>query len=431
MKIVRVIARLNVGGPSKHVIWLTKGMQNSECESLLVAGTVPPGEDDMGYFATEQGVSPIFVSQMSREISLKDALTIWKLYRLFVRERPDIVHTHTAKAGTVGRVAGLLYRWLTPNLFLGHPRGCRFVHTYHGHIFHSYYGPLKTQLFLSIEKTLALLITDRIVVISEQQRREINGEFGVGRADQFAVIPLGLDLGVFADWKERGQSFREELGLGTGDILVGIVGRLTEIKNHELFLRAVADFKTRVWRQSTGGVVRFVVIGDGALRARLEQIAASLDLSEDVKFAGSRRNLEDLYPALDIVALTSLNEGTPLTLIEAMANARPVISTDVGGVIDLLGDPVSEDSGTLFVMRQRGLSVPPNDAAAFADGLGRLVDDCTLRREIGERGLQFVQSNHSKDRLLEDARALYADLLRGRKTAVKAHSPENRLESGI
>ncbi|MEP6911263.1 MAG: glycosyltransferase [bacterium] len=431
MKIVRVIARLNVGGPSKHVIWLTKGLQNSECESLLVAGTVPTGEDDMGYFATEQGVSPIFVSQMSREISLKDALTIWKLYRLFVRERPDIVHTHTAKAGTVGRVAGLLYRWITPGFFLGHPRACRFVHTYHGHIFHSYYGPFKTRLFLAIEKTLALLITDRIVVISEQQRREINGEFGVGRADQFSVIPLGLDLIVFADWKKRGQSFREELGLGTGDILVGIVGRLTEIKNHELFLRAAADFKTRVWRESRAGVVRFVVIGDGMLRDKLEQIAASLDLSEDVMFTGSRRNLEDLYPALDIVALTSLNEGTPLTLIEAMANARPIISTAVGGVIDLLGDSVSEDSGTSFVTRQRGLSVPPGDAGAFADGLGRLVDDFTLRREIGERGLQFVQSNYSKERLLEDESALYADLLRGRKTSVKVHSPENRLESGI
>ena len=431
MKIVRVIARLNVGGPSKHVIWLTKGLQNSECESVLVAGTVPPGEDDMSYFATEQGVSPIFVSQMSREISLKDAVTIWKLYRLFVRERPDIVHTHTAKAGTVGRVAGLLYRWLTPGLFLGHPRACRFVHTYHGHIFHSYYGPLKTRLFLTIEKALALLITDRIVVISEQQRREINEEFGVGRAERFAVIPLGLDLDVFADWKERGQSFREELGLRKGDILVGIVGRLTEIKNHELFLRAVADFKTRVWRPSTRGVVRFVVIGDGALRTKLEQITASLDLSEDVMFAGSRRNLEDLYPALDIVALTSLNEGTPLTLIEAMANARPVISTAVGGVVDLLGDPISENSGTLFLTCQRGVSVPPNDAAAFADGLGRLVDDPTLRREIGERGLQFVQSNYSKDRLLEDEGALYADLLIGRKTSVKSHSPENRLESGI
>ena len=174
--------------------------------------------------------------------------------------------------------------------------------------------------------------------------------------------------------------------------------------------------------------MRFVVIGDGALRARLEQIAASLDLSEDVKFVGSRRNLEDLYPALDIVALTSLNEGTPLTLIEAMANSRPVISTAVGGVTDLLGDPISEDSAK-FLTCQRGLSIPPNDAAAFADGLDRLVDDPTLRREIGERGLQFVQSNYSKDRLLEDASTLYSDLLRGRKTSVKAHS--NRLESGI
>jgi len=324
----------------------------------------------------------------------------------------------------------LLYRWLTPNVFLGRPRACRFVHTYHGHIFHSYYGPLKTRFFLAIEKALALLITDRIVVISEQQRREINQDFGVGRAERFAVIPLGLDLSVFAGWRKHGKSFRDELGLTAGDILVGIVGRLTEIKNHELFLRAVADFKTRVWRPSTGGIVRFVVIGDGALRARLEQIAASLDLSEDVKFVGSRRNLEDLYPALDIVALTSLNEGTPLTLIEAMANARPVISTAVGGVTDLLGDPIPEDSAK-FLTCQRGLSVPPNDAAAFADGLGRLVDDPTLRREIGERGLQFVQSNYSKDRLLEDESALYADLLIGRKTSVKSHSPENRLESGI
>jgi len=155
MKIVRVIARLNVGGPAKHVVWLTKGLQSAECESLLVAGTVPPGEDDMGYFATEMGVAPIFVPEMSREISAKDALTIWKLYKLFLRERPDIVHTHTAKAGTVGRVAGLFYRWLTPSALLGRPRACRFVHTYHGHIFHSYYGPLKTRTFLLIEKALA------------------------------------------------------------------------------------------------------------------------------------------------------------------------------------------------------------------------------------------------------------------------------------
>jgi glycosyltransferase involved in cell wall biosynthesis len=385
----------------------------------------------MGYFATEQGVTPIFVSQMSREISFKDLLTIWKLYRLFVREQPDIIHTHTAKAGTVGRVAGLLYRWLTPNVFLGHPRACRFVHTYHGHIFHSYYGPLKTRFFLAIEKALALLITDRIVVISEQQRREINQDFRVGRAERFSVIPLGLDLSVFADWRRRGKSFREEIGVATHEMLVGIVGRLTEIKNHEMFLRAAADFKTRVWRKQTAGVVRFVVIGDGALRAKLEQLAASLGLKEDVIFAGSRRDVEDVYPALDIVALTSLNEGTPLTLIEAMANARPVISTAVGGVVDLLGKPVAQDSGSLFEICERGLRVPVNDCAAFADGLGYLIDDSILRREIGERGLLFIESKYSKDRLLEDVSALYTDLMAGNTSRVAAQSRKNRLESRI
>lgn len=412
MKIVRVIARLNVGGPAKHVVWLTAGLQNLECESVLVAGTVPPGEDDMSYFASEMGVSPHFVPEMSREISLKDALTIWKLYKLFGRERPDIIHTHTAKAGTVGRLAGLLYRWLTPNALLGRPRACRFVHTYHGHIFHSYYGPLKTRTFLLIEKALAKLITDRLVVVSQQQRREINEEFGVGRPEQFSVIPLGLDTSVFADWKERGSLFRDELGLAADDILVGIVGRLTEIKNHELFIRAAALLKNNFSARSTEMRVRFIVVGDGSMRNTLEQHAASLGLGEDMIFTGSLRNLERVYPALDIVALTSRNEGTPLTLIEAMANARPVISTAVGGVIDLLGESNSHDDNELFKICERGLSVPPDNPSAFAAGLARLIVDPTLRRETGERGLQFVVSHYSTKRLLRDITNLYADLLK-------------------
>jgi len=417
MKIVRVIARLNVGGPAKHVVWLTSGLQTLECESLLVAGTVPPGEDDMSYFATEMGVVPILVPEMSREISLKDTLTIWKLYKLFRRERPDIVHTHTAKAGTVGRVAGLFYRWLTPSVLLGRPRACRFVHTYHGHIFHSYYGPLKTRTFILIEKTLARLITDRIVVVSQQQRREINEDFGVGRAEQFSVIPLGLDTSVFADWKERRRLFRHELGVAADDILVGIVGRLTEIKNHELFIRAAALFKEKFLARSSRARVRFIVVGDGALRNTLEQLTASLGLTEDLIFTGSRRDLENVYPALDIVALTSRNEGTPLTLIEAMANARPVISTAVGGVIDLLGESNSQDPKEPFKICPRGISVPPDDASAFAAGLARLVVDPRLRRETGERGLQFVVSHYSAERLLADIKSLYADLLKGKGIA--------------
>src|SRR5947207_1783445 len=179
MKVLRIIARLNVGGPARHVVWLTQGLRAAGYETLLVTGFVPTGEDDMNYSAAVAGVAPITVPQMSREISLNDELTVWKLYRLMNRERPDIVHTHTAKAGTVGRVAGLMYRWLTPATLIGRPRPCRFVHTYHGHVFHSYYGRFKTNLFVAIERALAKFATDRIIVISEQQRREINEEFRI------------------------------------------------------------------------------------------------------------------------------------------------------------------------------------------------------------------------------------------------------------
>jgi glycosyltransferase involved in cell wall biosynthesis len=413
MKIVRVIARLNVGGPAKHVVWLTKGLSTPQFDSLLIAGTVPPGEDDMGYFATEMGVAPVFLPEMSREISLKDALTIWKLYRLFRREQPDIVHTHTAKAGTVGRLAGLLYRWLTPRTLVGQPRACRFVHTYHGHIFHSYYGPAKTGLFLTIEKMLAQLATDRIVVISEQQRREINEEFGVGRADQFAVIPLGLDTGFYARRQEGRDILRDELGVNANDILVGIVGRLTEIKNHKLFLQAAALLKEQLANEPLSARVRFVVIGDGHLRKELERQAQSSGLLNDATFVGNRRDPENFYPALDIVALTSRNEGTPLTLIEAMANARPVISTAVGGVVDLLGEPLSEGGDGSFVVCERGIRVRPDDARGFAAGLAHLTNNEALRREIGERGLQFVLAHYSKERLVADIKSLYEDLLKG------------------
>ncbi|HEX7956416.1 MAG TPA: glycosyltransferase, partial [Pyrinomonadaceae bacterium] len=208
MKVLRIIARLNVGGPAKHVAWLTAGLRGRGVEMLLVAGVVPPGEDDMTYFAESLGVRPLVIPEMSREVSPKDALTVWKLYRLFLRERPDLVHTHTAKAGTVGRAAGLLYRWLTFGALLGRPRRVRFVHTYHGHIFHSYYGRARTRLFLAIERALARLATDRVVVISPQQYREIHEQFGVGRAAQFRIIPLGLDTKVFDNWRARRETAR-------------------------------------------------------------------------------------------------------------------------------------------------------------------------------------------------------------------------------
>ena len=437
MKVVRIIARLNVGGPARHVVWLTAGMRNAECESVLVAGVVPPGEDDMGYFATQHGVEPLIIPQMSREISPKDALTIWKLYRLFVRERPDIIHTHTAKAGTVGRIAGLLYRWLTPSTLVGRPRRFKFVHTYHGHIFHSYYGSLKTRVFLTIEKVLARLATNRIVVISPQQFREINVHFGVGRACQFKVIPLGLDTSIFAGWQERRGLMREALGASESDVLVGIVGRLTEVKNHSLFLQMAARFKETVCMKEGSRRVSFVVIGDGHLREKLEAEAHSLGLDDAIKFLGTRNDPENFYPALDIIALTSLNEGTPLTLIEAMANARPFIATAVGGVVDLLGEkagdnfsPALEEERGSFQICEHGISVRPNDAEAFCKGLAYMVAAEDLRREMGERGRRFVEENYSKERLLMNVTNLYRELAEEATVSkVQGEKPQVKNES--
>jgi glycosyltransferase involved in cell wall biosynthesis len=411
MKVLRIIARLNVGGPARHVVWLTKGLNNYD--TLLVTGVVPPGEDDMSYVAAAAGLEPIVLPQMSREISIKDALTTWKLFRLMLRERPDIVHTHTAKAGTVGRVAGLMYRWLTPSLLLGKPRPARFVHTYHGHVFHSYYGPRKTRLFLAIEKLLARIATDRIVVISEQQRREINEVFHVGRREQFTVVPLGIDLSAYADWRQRRSAVRRELNANENDILIGIVGRLTEIKNHQLFLAVAARLKT------AGVRARFIIIGDGNLRSALEAQAKSLGLSDDVSFLGNRNDPENFYPALDVVALTSLNEGTPLTLIEAMANARPVVAAAVGGVVDLLGPEQSKDGSGCLVC-ERGISCPSGDAESFSRALRRLIEDEDLRTSIGSKGLVFVTRHYGKERLLADISELYAKLLPSKSPAKTA-----------
>ncbi len=398
-RIVRIIARLNVGGPAKHVVWLTTALQDSNYHSLLVTGTVPAGEEDMSYFADEAGVTPVYIPQMSREISLNDAVTVWKLFRLLRREKPDIVHTHTAKAGTVGRVAGFLYRWLTPGTLIGRPRPCKFVHTYHGHVFHSYYGRSKTRFFLAIERLLARVVTDRLIVVSEQQGAEIGNDFRVGRRGQIKVIPLGLDLRVFANHATRRARFRDELRIDDETVLVGIVGRLTEIKNHEMFLSSIARLKD-------DKRMRFVVIGDGSLRTALEEQSRSLRL--DVIFAGGRKDPEYFYPALDIVALTSRNEGTPLTLIEAMANARPVVATSVGGVVDLLGEITTDGP---YRICERGISVPPGDEEAFAAALRRLAIDRQLQKDLGARGLAFVERAYPKERLIEDIKHLYRELL--------------------
>jgi glycosyltransferase involved in cell wall biosynthesis len=394
MKIFRIIARLNVGGPARHVVWLTKGLQNEEFQSILVTGRVPEGEEDMGYFADENGVKPYFIEQMSRELSPKDIVSLWKVFAAMWREKPDIVHTHTAKAGTVGRIAGLIYRLVSW-------RKVRIIHTFHGHVFHSYYGKRKTQIFLLIEKLLARFATDKIITISEQQFREINGEFGVGKKEQFEVVPLGIDLEKFAESSSKRSLLRNELGINEDDLLVGLVGRLTEIKNHSLFLKVVS-----LCQQDTEmSKLKFAIIGDGHTREPLEAEAESLGVKDKVVFVGHRNDVDVVYAAIDIVALTSLNEGTPLSLIEAMASGKCVISTEVGGVVDLLGNTEHETND--FKVRERGISVESNNETAYFRGLEHLVKNTELKRQFEKKGLEFVNQKYSKERLLQDIANLY------------------------
>jgi glycosyltransferase involved in cell wall biosynthesis len=406
--VVRVIDRLNIGGPAKHVVWLTDGLSDNDFETTLITGVVAPGEGDMTYFAREREVEPIVISEMSRELGLSDVLVIAKLLRQFLKLKPEIIHTHKAKAGAAGRIAGMIYKWLTPSALWLRPRRCRIVHTYHGHVFHSYYGRLKTRLFILIERVLARTCTDRIVVVSEQQRREIGELFRIGRREQFRVVPLGID---FEEILEDRGALRRECRLADDEIAIGIVGRLCEVKNHAMLIEAAARASEGL--NGNGGRLRFLIIGDGHLRTGIEKQARDLGVAGQTLFMGFREDATSLYAGLDIAALTSLNEGTPLTLIEAMCCGRAIAATEVGGVVDVMGSRRSSRDG--FTIWDHGVTSPSRDVEAFARGLRFLVERPDLRREMGERGREFVRAKLSRERLVGDIETLYRELL-GNKT---------------
>jgi glycosyltransferase involved in cell wall biosynthesis len=398
IRVVRIIDRLNVGGPAKHVTWLTAGLDPGRFETTLITGVVPESEGDMSYFARAAGVEPIVIEEMGRELSLGDVVVIFKILRELFRLKPHIVHTHKAKAGAVGRVAATIYKWLTPSALRLRPRELGVVHTYHGHVFHSYYGAAKTRLFIAIERALARFCADRIVAISERQRDEICRSFKVGRFEQFTVIPLGID---FDEIDSRRGRLRREIGVGADDVLVGVVGRLCEVKNHAMLIESAAKMK------AAGAA--FVIVGDGHLRAELEAQARAAGLDGSVIFTGFRGDAASLYADFDIAALTSLNEGTPLALIEAMGCGCAAASTEVGGVADLMGRRRETLDG--FTVWDHGVTAPSHDVEAFTNGLKYLIERPRLRREMGERGRAFVSSRLSKGRLVGDIENLYRGLI--------------------
>ena len=374
---LRVITRLNIGGPAIHAILLTSALDDgAQFRSTLVTGVTAPHEGDMLDLARARAVEPVSLPALGREISpLDDLVALARLVRMIRERRPDVVHTHMAKAGTVGRLAAAICR--VPLI----------VHTYHGHVFHSYFGRNRTRLFLTIERTLGLA-THRIVVVGDGQREEI-ASYGVAPLTKIESIRLGLELTPFLRAEIARGTLRRELRIEPDVPLVGIVARLVPIKAHEVFFEAAVRI-----RAALPGV-RFVVIGDGERRQALEALVRNLGLADSVTFVGWRRDMPSVYADLDLVALTSLNEGSPVALIEALAAARPVVSTAVGGVPEVVIDG------------ETGLTVSVSDVSALADAVLVLLRDPALAARLGAAGRRHVYPRYDSSRLVNDVRNLY------------------------
>ena len=385
VRVLRAIARLNVGGPAMHVSLLSAGLEARGFRTTLVTGRVEAGEADMTDYALERGVTPVVVRALGRSVSpLADLRSFGELLSLVRRARPDVVHTHTAKAGALGRLAAALC-------------GVRVrIHTFHGHVFHGYFGAAATQLVLLAERTLGLL-SHRVLAVSEEVGRDLAGVYGVVPPGKIEVVPLGLDLEAFAA-AGRGEgrgALRAEIGAAADEPLVGITGRLVPVKDHAFFLEAGAALLREEPR------ARLVVIGSGPRAEALRARARALGIEGRVHFLGWRRDTARLTADLDVAALTSLNEGTPVALIEAAAAGLPVVSRDVGGVASALrgvADVILVPAGA-----------PP---AGFAASLAAAI---RTSRGRARRPDPEVLRRYSVSRLCDDVERIYREELRRRR----------------
>lgn len=392
IKILRIIARLNIGGPAIHTVLLTEGLNKDKFDSLLVYGSIGRCEGNMYYYASGKNIKTYYIPELRRKINpIYDLIAFIKIYNLIRTEKPQIIHTHTAKAGMLGRLAGIVYNCLEPK------RKAKILHTFHGHIFEGYFNKFKTKTFILIERFL-IFFTIKIITVSESVKKELI-DLNICLGEKIEVIPLGLELEKFFN-----LPFRDNTVLN-----IGIIGRLVPIKNHRLFLEAAA----KVIADSSKMQLRFKIIGDGELKQELEEFARKLNISNYVDFLGWQSNLAKIYSDLDIVALTSRNEGTPVSLIEAMASGRVVVATDVGGVKDLLGEesPESLHLGQSFKVLERGIIVKSCDSNSFSSALSYILHDNRLRENIAFRARAFVRERFTKERLIRDIEILYDRIL--------------------
>jgi glycosyltransferase involved in cell wall biosynthesis len=390
-RVLRIINRLNLGGPTYNAAYLSKFME-PEFETLLVAGMKDESEESSEFIVKQLDLKPVYIPEMYRELHpFRDYKSYYKLRKLIDEFKPDIVHTHAAKAGAVGRLAAL---------HSGVPVIC---HTFHGHVFHSYFSPAKTRLFLEIERYLGRRTT-AIIALSENQKNELTSDYNIANPDKFNIIPLGFDLRRFAEGNdEKRKKFRQKYNISDDEIAIGIVGRLVPIKNHELFLRAIKAVAVATKRK-----IRAFIIGDGESRLKLENLANELDLKFNnqnysekniLTFTSWIREIDESNAGMDIIALTSNNEGTPVSLIEAQASGKPIVSTKVGGIENIVKE------------NRTALLSEPNNLEKFVDNLRMMVEHDELRAEMSHNGAEYVIKKFSYVRLCDDMANLYRRLL--------------------
>lgn len=389
-RILRIINRFNLGGPTYNAAYLTKHVQ-SGYETMLVGGMKDKTEDSSQFIVENLGITPEVISEMRREINpFHDYAAYKRLKAIIADYKPDIVHTHASKPGALGRLAA--HKMKVPVI----------VHTFHGHVFHSYFNPAVTRFYKGLERKLAAMST-RIIAISDKQKEELSTDHGICPPEKIEVIPLGFDLQRFQDdITEKRHVFRTEFKLGPDDVAVAIIGRLVPIKNHRMFLNAIKAVLPKVKYRT-----KAFIIGDGEVRGDLENYCEEIGLTYssdseddvDVYFTSWVKKVDFVNAGADIIALTSKNEGTPVSLIEAQAANRAVVSTRVGGIEDVV------------IPGKTALLSEPDDEEKFAENLLTLINDKEMRDAFGAAGWSFVKEKFHFDRLVRDITAMYDRLL--------------------
>ena len=384
-RILRIINRFNLGGPTYNAAYLTKYLPD-DYETLLVGGNHEESEGSSMHIIDELGLDPIIIPEMQRAINpKKDRIALKKIQQLIADFKPDIVHTHASKAGALGRKAA-------------HKAGvAQIYHTFHGHVFHSYFGTLKTNLYKKIERNLAKKST-KIIAISEIQKKELSEVHQICPANKIVVIPLGFDLARFYTNKEEKRiNFRKEWNINDDEIAIGIIGRIVPIKDHTFFVNVIEKVL-----QKTSQKIRVFIVGDGEDKSKIQELIGSkkITYSENkeratFQFTSWIKEIDLLNAGMDIICLTSKNEGTPVSLIEAQASGKPIVSTNVGGIENVI------------IPNKTALLSQVGDLNQFSNNLTQLIEDKALRFSMEKLG-QKKSLEFSYNKLIENTNSLYS-----------------------